>query len=130
MYAKTMKWYGEKKMNKILRKFKGKNFAKSKKISTFANDEPTALAFTDFSKPTPILRGEDAERFIRIMEENEKKAEERAKIPPTKEELENKLNWMKLCYDFEKRQLEESEKEIKELEAKIKELKNGKTEEE
>ena len=114
----------------LLRKFKGKHFAKSKKISTFTNDEPTALAFTDFSKPTPILRGEDAERFIRIMEENEKKAEERAKIPPTKERLENRLNWMRLVYEFDKQQLEKSEKEIKELEAKIKELKNGKTEEE
>ena len=117
-------------MNKILRKFKGKNFAKSKKIRTFANDEPTALAFTDFSKPTPILKGKDAERFIRIMEENEKKAMERAKIPPTKEELEKRLSYMKITYDFDKRQLEKSEKEIKELEAKIKELENGKTEEE
>ena len=121
-------------MNKVkkelLRKFKRKHFAKSEIFSTFAEDEPTALAFTDFSKPIPPLEGKDAERFIRIMEENERKAEERAKIPPTKEELENKLNWMKLCYDFEKRQLEESEKEIKELEAKIKDFKNGKTEEE
>jgi hypothetical protein len=122
-------------MNKVkkelLRKFKRKHFAKSKKFRTFAEeDEPTALAFTDFSKPIPPLKGKDAERFIRIMEENERKAEERTKIPPTKEELENKLNWMKLCYDFEKRQLEENEKEIKELEAKIKDFKNGKTEEE
>ena len=118
-------------MNKILRKFKTKSFAKSKKFRTFAKEsEPTALAFTDFSKPTPILKGKDAERFIRIMEENEKKAMERAKIPPTKEELEKRLSYMKITYDFDKRQLEKSEKEIKELEAKIKELENGKTEEE
>jgi hypothetical protein len=118
-------------VNKLLRKFKAKSFAKSKKIRTFAKEsEPSALAFTDFSKPTPILEGEDAERFIRIMEENEKKALERAKIPPTKEELEKRLSSMRIIYDFDKRQLEESEKKIKKLEAKIKELENGKTEEE
>lgn len=99
----------------------------------YDSDDPVgALAFTDFNKPSiPILKGKDAERFIRMMEENERKAEERAKIPPTKEELERRLNCMKIAYTFEKSQLEEKEKEIKELEEQIKKLEriNGETKE-
>lgn len=93
----------------------------SKKIHTFANeyenDEPIgALAYTDFSKPSPILQGEDAERFFRIMEENERKAAEKAKQPMTKAEAEQRLSFMKIMYEFEKKNLEEKAKEIKALE--------------
>ena len=114
-------------MSKFLRKFKAKNFAKSKKIRTFAkNDEPTALAFTDFTKPMPTLEGEDAERFITIMEENNRKAKERAKIPPTREELEKQLSCAKIMLDFQEHEVEQLRNRIKELEKKL----NGKTEEE
>ena len=93
----------------------------SKKIHTFANeyenDEPIgALAYTDFSMPSPILQGEDAERFYRIMEENERKAAEKAKQPMTKAEAEKRLTYMKIMYKFEKKNLEEKAKEIKALE--------------
>ena len=111
-----------------LTKFNTKDLADSEKISTFANDddEPTALAFTDFSKPTPILKGKDAERFIRLMEENERKAKERANIPPTREELERELSCAKMMYDLEKNNLKELEQKINNLEKKL----NGKTKEE
>ena len=97
----------------------------SKKIHTFANeyenDEPIgALAYTDFSKPSPILQGEDAERFFRIMEENERKAAEKAKQPMTKAEAEQRLSFMKIMYDFEKNRLKDIEEEIKKLEEYIK----------
>jgi hypothetical protein len=93
----------------------------SKKNNIFANentdDEPIgALAFTDFSMPSPILQGEDAERFYRIMEENERKAAEKAKQPMTKAEAEKRLTYMKMIYEFEKNNLEEKAKEIKALE--------------
>lgn len=118
---------GGREMSKFLRNFKKKYFARSKKIRTFANDdEPTALAFTDFTKPIPILKGKDAERFIKNMEEAERRAEERKKIPKSKEQLEKELHFKKWEYDFEKRKLEDLEQEIKELEQKL----NGKTEEE
>ena len=93
----------------------------SKKNNIFANentdDEPIgALAYTDFSMPSPILQGEDAERFYRIMEENERKAAEKAKQPMTKAEAEQRLSFMKIMYEFEKKNLEEKAKEIKALE--------------
>lgn len=114
-------------MSKFLRNIKKKYFARSKKFRTFANDdEPTALAFTDFTKPSPILEGEDAERFIKNMEEAERRAEERKKIPKSKEQLEKELSYKKWVYDLEKRNLEDLEKEIIDLEQKL----NGKTEEE
>ena len=114
-------------MNKILRNIKKKYFARSKKFRTFANDdEPTALAFTDFTKPIPILKGKDAERFIKNMEEAERRAEDRKKTPKSKEQLEEELHFKKWIYDFEKRKLEILEKEIIVLEKKL----NGKTEEE
>ena len=93
----------------------------SKKNNIFANEntdnEPIgALAFTDFSMPSPILQGEDAERFIRTMEENERKAAEKAKQPMTKAEAEKRLTYMKMIFEFEKNNLEEKAKEIKALE--------------
>ena len=75
------------------------------------DDDPVgALAFTDFSKPMPILEGEDAERFIRMMEESERKAAERAKQPPTKKEVEQQLGFEKIMLDFKENEI----KEIKE----------------
>lgn len=117
---------GKRIISKLLRKIKKRNLAKSEEFRTFADEEPTALAFTDFSKPTPTLEGEDAERFIRNMEENNRKAAERAKLPKTKEELERELSCCKIMLDFQEREVEQLRNRIKELEKKI----NGKTEEE
>lgn len=87
------------------------------------DDDPVgALAFTDFNKLIPVLEGEDAERFIRTMEENERKAEERAKIPPTLEELKQRYSYEKMFFEMEKEQLAQREEELKALEIKIKEL--------
>lgn len=99
----------------------------SKKISTFANDndEPTALA-TDIGKPIPILEGEVAERFIKNMEEVEKRARYRTPIPKSDKAIRQELIFKKWMYDFEKRKLEDLETEIKDLEQKL----NGKTKEE
>lgn len=95
----------------------------SKKNITFANeydDDPVGvLAYTDFTKPMPILEGEDAERFIRTMEENERKAKEMAKQPMTKEEAEKRLSQEKIIYRFEKDRLKEMEDNIKKLEEYI-----------
>jgi hypothetical protein len=99
----------------------------SKKNNTFASEidyEPTALAYTDFTKPMPILEGEDAERFLRIMEENERKAKERAKIPMTLKEAESKLSCSKIILQFEKDKVKELEQKIEDLEKYIKNL-NG-----
>ena len=57
--------------------FKRKKLQGLKQSTTFANDdEPTALAYTDFSKPSPILKDEDAKRFVEHMRkvEHERKA--------------------------------------------------------
>jgi len=90
----------------------------SKKKDTFAfdNDEPTALAYTDFTKPMPILEGEVAERFIRNMEENDRKAAERTKRPITVEEAKKELMYSKIMYEFEMGKLKELEERIKKLE--------------
>jgi len=89
----------------------------SKNNHTFANDyeEPTALAFTDFSKPMPILEGDAAERFIRIMEENERRAKERKNQPITKDEAEKLLSYNKIIREFKSNELKEIDKEIKKL---------------
>lgn len=79
-------------------------------------DEPTALAFTDFTKPSPILEGEDAERFLKNMEEVERKAEERAKKPMTKEDAKRILPLKKVILDHEMANIKKMEKEIEELE--------------
>ena len=99
----------------------------SKKNNTFASEidnEPTALAYTDFTKPAPTLKGKDAERFLRIMAENDRKAEERAKIPMTLKEAESKLSCSKIILQFEKDRVKELEQEIEDLEKYIKNL-NG-----
>ena len=87
------------------------------------DDDPVGvLAYTDFTKPTPILEGEDAERFIQMMEENERKAAERAKIPPTLEELKQRYMYEKMLYEFDKEQLLKREEELNALNNKIREL--------
>ena len=93
----------------------------SEKKRIFADDfEPTALAYTDFTKPMPILKGKDAERFIRNMEESERKAKERANQPMPIEEAKRRLASGKIMLEFEKNKIEQLEKEIKELEEYIK----------
>ena len=118
-------------MNKVLRKFKAFNFAKSKKNRIFANDdEPSALA-TDVGKPC-IVSGKSAERFLERIKEVEIEAERRAKIPPTLEELKSRLFYEELVFNMEKDRLALKKEEIRKLKEKIKDLekKNGKTEEE
>lgn len=101
-----------------------KNFF-SKFANDIDNEEPTALAYTDFSKPSPVLTGEDAERFIKHMEEAEKKAKERANRPKTKAELESELSIMKVMYEYEERELNNLKNKIEELEKEL----HAKTEE-
>ena len=112
-----------------LTKFKEKFFVMKKKNSNFANeydDDPVgALAFTDFTKPVPVLEGKDAERFVRMMEENERKARERAKQPKTKAELESELAIMRMMYEYEERELNNLKNNIEKLEKEL----NAKTEE-
>lgn len=109
---------------RLLTFFNVKNLHITKKKDNFAQNfdddyEPTALA-TDSGKVIPLLEGEDAESFIRMMEENERKAKENAKIPMTKEEAEKRLSCKKIMLDFEENRLEELKKEIKKLEDYIK----------
>ncbi len=98
-------------------------------FSKFAHDidnEPTALAYTDFSKPSPVLTGEDAERFIKQIEEAEKRVKERVKQPKTKAELESELSVMKMLYEYEERELNNLKNKIETLEKEL----HAKTEEE
>ena len=113
----------------------------SKKSITFASDndeEPTALAnsqyadndydddpvgalaYTDFTKPVPVLNGEDAERFLLMMEENERKAAERAKRPMTIEEAKKKLLYEKMFLEMKENEVKEMKDRIKKLEEYIK----------
>ena len=80
------------------------------------DDEPTALAYTDFSKPMPILEGKDAERFIRIMEENKIKADEQAKKPMTVEEAKQQLYYEKMILSLKEDELKEIKHRIEKLE--------------
>ena len=149
MSAKTMKWYGERKMNKsrmmefaeslkimqeqkkkLLTKFKAERFAKSKKFRTFAkDDEPSAFA-TDVGKGIPTLTGKSAQLFLERAAKVEAEAKRRMNEPPTLESLERELKFQKFFLESDKRVVEEREEKIKKLEEKIKEIKNGKTEEE
>lgn len=100
-----------------------------KKISTFAHDyedEPTALA-NDIGKDIPIIKGKDAERFLKIMEENEKKVKQHS--TPTLKELRNCYSYSKLILDLKQREVKELENKIRNLEKQIKEVEtkeNGK----
>lgn len=92
----------------------------SKEKHIFADDfKLTALAYTDFSKPTPILKGKDAERFIHNMEESEKKMKERVDKQMSLEEIKRKLEYNKIILEFEKNKVKQLEKEIKDLEERI-----------
>lgn len=104
----------------------------SKKSTTFAedydNDDPVgALAYTDFTKPMPVLEGKDAERFIRMMEENERKAAERAKRPMTLEEAEKQLSYEKMFLVMKENELKEAKESIKKLEEYIEKINGKKT---
>ena len=97
----------------------------SKKSATFAenydNDDPVgALAYTDFTKPMPILTGKDAERFLLMMEENERKAAERAKRPMTLEEAKKELSHDKMFLEMKENEVKEMKDRIKKLEEYIK----------
>ena len=80
------------------------------------DDEPVGALATDVGKEIPVLRGEDAERFIRNMELAEREAEERSKRPKTRQELESEISIKKMLLDFQEREVEELRKEIKKLE--------------
>ena len=95
----------------------------SKKSVTFASDndeEPTALAYTDYTKFSPVLKGKDAERFILMMEENERKAAERAKQPMTIEEAKKQLSYEKIFLEMKENEIKEMKDRIKKLEEYIK----------
>lgn len=129
-FAESLKMMQEQK-EEILRKIKEKKLANSEKNRIFAESEPTALAFTDFSKPMLTLKGEDAERFIENMRKAEEEAERRKNEPPSLEDLKRQYSYGKMVLEMEKENLTKREKELEELRIKIKELeeKNGKTEE-
>lgn len=85
------------------------------------DDDPVgALAYTDFTKPVPVLRGKDAERFLLMMEENERKAAERAKRPMTVEEAKKQLSYEKMFLEMKENELKEAKESIKKLEEYIK----------
>ena len=96
----------------------------SKKSITFAddydNDPVGALAYTDFTKPSPVLKGKDAERFILMMEENERKAAEMAKQPMTVEEAKKQLSYEKMFLKMKENEIKEMKDSIKKLEEYIK----------
>ena len=84
-----MKWCGNMSKNKLLRKINKKNFVKSEKIRTFAqdyDDEPTALAI-DSGKPIPTLTGESAIRFLERAAAVEEEVKRRMNEPPSLEFL-------------------------------------------
>ena len=90
----------------------------SDKNTTFAadfDDEPTALA-TD-GGGCPILQGEDAERFILEMGRTSRLAEERRKHPkpPTREDLERRLSFIKMILPMKRKEVDNLEKEQTEI---------------
>jgi len=106
-----------------LGKFNKKNFAKSKKIRTFASDddELTALA-VDSGRPIPTLTGESTRIFLERAAKVEEEAKKRMNEPPTLESLQRELTFQKFFLDSEERQLQERKEKIKDLENKIKDL--------
>ena len=105
----------------------------SKKIRTFANDnEPTALAFTDFSKPPPTISGDDALRFLENMRRVEEEAEKRKNEQPSLEDLKKEYSIGMMILEMDKSSIREREVKLEKIRNKITELeqKNGKTEEE
>lgn len=111
--------------------FNKKNFAKSKKIRTFASDdsELTALA-VDSGKPIPTLTGESARIFLERAAKVEEEAKKRMNEPPTLDSLKRELSFQKFFLESEERQIQERKDKIKKIEDKIKELEqnsNGKS---
>ena len=96
----------------ILTFFNIKNLAKNEKNRIFAN-EPTALA-KDMDKSI-TLKGKDAERFIKAMEENEC----REKLPLTREELERQLSISKMLLEFKENELNDLKDKIRKLEKEL-----------
>ena len=114
-----------------LGKFNKKNFAKSKKIRTFASEDNglTALA-VDSGKPIPTLTGESARIFLERATKVEEEAKRCMNEHPTLEYLKCELSFQKFFLESEERQLQERKDKIKEIENKIKELEqnsNGKS---
>lgn len=114
-----------------LGKFNKKNFAKSKKISTFAAEDNglTALA-VDSGNPIPTLTGESARIFLERAAKVEEEAKRRMNEPPTLEGLKRELTFQKFFLESEERQLQERKDKIKKIEDNIKELEqnsNGKS---
>lgn len=103
---------------RLLTLFNTKNLCMSKKNITFATDldeEPTALA-TFPKNGIPVLNGEVAERFVRMAEENERKAKEMRSKPLTKEEAEKEVGFKRIILEYKKNEIKQLEKEIKKLE--------------
>lgn len=114
-----------------LGKINKKNFAKSKKIRTFASDddEPTALA-VDSGRPIPTLTGESARIFLERAAKVEEEAKRRMNESPTLEYLKCELTFEKFFLKTEEKQIQERKDKIKKIEDKIRELEqnsNGKS---
>lgn len=104
----------------------------SKKNNIFAqnNDEdyePSALAI-DSGRGIPILTGKSAERFLRMAEENEKKARERAKEPLTLQEAKDQIAFNKMFMESAMSSVKYYKEKIKKLEDYIKTI-NGEKQE-
>ena len=114
----------------FLRKFKKRNLAKSESFSTFADEEPTALA-TDVGKPIPILSGESARIFLERARQVEEEAEKRRNQPLSLDALKKELAMNKFFLEQDIDAVKTRYDKIRKLEDKIKELEqqNGKTEE-
>ena len=118
-------------LKEILEKFNKKNFAKSKKIRTFAAEDSglTALA-VDSGKPIPTLTGESARIFLERAAKVEEEVKKRMDEPPTLDSLKRELSFQIFFLESEKRQIQERKNKIKKIEDKIKELEqnsNGKS---
>ena len=120
-------------IKQFLTKFKAKHLAMSEKNRTFApqEEEPTALAFTDFTDPSPILEGESARIFLENVKKAEENAEKRRNEPPSIEALKDKLAMYKLFLEQDIDNVKKRYKKICDLEDKIKllEKENDKAEE-
>lgn len=86
--------------------------------------EPVGALATDTGKSF-VLEGDDAERFVREMEENERRIAERTEALPTREDLQNELEYSRIILQFEERELDRLKTKIKMLEEAL----NGETEE-
>ena len=91
------------------------------KIIEMNFDEPTALA-TEGQGRMPILTGEDAERFVANMREAERLHEERMKRPPTRDEVERKLSYLKMILALKERELSAMKAELEKYEAILNEI--------